>query len=415
MPEFKYIARDSSGKTVTGQQSASSSSALVTELDRKSLTVISVEKVTAEKKAATGKPSFFSLSFGKREGKVRTDELVALCKQLSTMLHGGVPILNAIRSIGDESKNLKLKRVLGNVADDLRDGKRFSESLGKYPDVFSDLFIAIVESGEKVGSLDKMLLRLSEYLERSAKLAGKIKSAMTYPIFIAGFFLIAVAGVTLFLVPRFQKIYAGFGAKLPPLTQVIFDISNFVVQNIILVIIVTVVSTVSLVYFVKKTRKGRVLYDKMLLRLPMFGDFIMKAAISKFCRTLATLLEQGISINEALLLVGRTCGNVVIEEASQKAGQFITEGQNITDAFSKVGVFPSLMLQMTSVGVDSGSLPELLDNTANFYEDQVDNFISALTTMIEPILIVSLGGLVGVVVIALYLPILQLSSAMSGH
>ncbi|MGB2705717.1 MAG: type II secretion system F family protein [Candidatus Omnitrophota bacterium] len=410
MPEFKYKAKDAGGKTVTGKKYALSNEDLIVRLERKNLTVVSVKEAPEKKNPL--KDVFSSLKIG--YGRVTVFELVVLCRQLATMLQGGVPILNAIKSIAGEVRNPALKEVLEGVGREVTEGKGLSESLAKYPRVFSALFLAIVEAGEKVGALDDMLIRLSRYLESRDRLVKKMRSATTYPAFIAGFFTLAIAAITLFIIPKFQGIYESFGAELPGLTLFLFKISSFFVKNIFSILIIFIVTFFSLFLFIKNTKKGRTMFDKTLLGLPMFGEVIKKAAISKFCRTLSTLLAQGVSVTEALFLVGKTSGNIIIEEASIESGKLVTEGETIPAAFTKMKVFPPLMLQMVSVGVDSGSLPELLDKTADFYEEEVDTFANTLTTMIEPILVVSLGAVIAVVVLALYMPIFKLGSAMGG-
>lgn len=409
MPEFKYITKDKSGRTVSGRKIAASRQNLILELGRRDLTVVSIEEIGRSAKKR-GEGILSKSMFGGR--KVKTFDLLIFCRQLATMLHGGVAILNAIESISTEMKNKKFKSVLEDITKDLRSGKTLSESLKKYTDTFSNLFIAMVEAGEKVGSLDTMLTRLSSYLEFRDRLAKKVRSATTYPAFIAIFFLVAIAVITRILIPRFKNIYDSFGAELPPLTKYIFEISNFFIQNTIWILVGLVIAIFTIFFFVRYTRKGRVVFDKSMLGLPIFGAVIKKAAISKFCRTLSTLLDQGIAITEALLLVGRTSGNILIEDASTQASKLVMEGEVIPAALSKMEIFPPLMLQMASVGAEAGSLPELLGKTADFYEEQVDIFVSTLTSMIEPILVVCLGGIIGVMVIAMYLPILQLGSVL---
>jgi len=410
MPRYRYKAKNSAGRTLTGEESVASERELVMELGRRRLTVFSIEKVLENKKPSRG---IFNKLFTKRK-KVKTFDLIILCRQLATLLQGGVPILNGMRTIASEIKNPTFKEILLEVTEKVRGGKNLSESLKGYPNVFSLLFVSIVEAGEKVGSLEKMLQRLGSYMEARDRLMGKIRSATSYPIFIAGFFVIAIAGITLFLVPRFESIYDAFGADLPAVTKIVFKISGFLVEKFFIIASVMTACIVYLVFLVKNTRKGKMVFGKLLLKLPIFGDVIQKAAVSKFCRTLSTLMEQGIPVTESLLLVGKTAGSVVIEDASNKASELIIEGATIPDALQKTGVFPSLMLQMVSVGVESGSLPALMDKTADFYEDQVDAFVNTLTTMIEPIMIISLGLIVAVTVVALYAPIFKLGTAMTG-
>lgn len=410
MPEFKYKISDASGRTKTGRKLADSQEALILEFERDNFVVLSVEEIVGRKKSLRERLE----DFRSRRGKVKIFDLVVFCKLLATMLNGGVPILNAVDSIANEIKNPRLKRVLREINRDLKEGKMFSESLRKYPDVFSTLFIAIVEAGEKVGSLDQMLRRLNTYLEARDRLIRKMRSATAYPVFIASFFILAITVITIFLIPRFRTIYEGFGAELPMLTQFVFLVSNFILKNIFFLIIIAIASVFSLFMFVTHTKRGRILFDSTKLKFPIFGEVIKKASVSKFCRTLSTLLEEGVSVTEGLLLVGRTAGNIIIEGASNKASKLVLEGETIPSAFVKMGIFPPLMLQMTKVGVESGSLPELLDKTADFYEEQVDIFIGALTSVIEPILVITLGSIIAVVVIALYLPIFRLTAALKG-
>lgn len=401
MPVYSYLAKNTAGNSIKGQESALSEYELKTRLARKDLVIISIKEV---KKSGS---KFFHKS------KVTTSDLVLFCKQLATMVKGGVPLLRAISSISDELKNPVLKSTLDEVGSHIKGGESLSGSIRRFPDIFSSLFVSIIEAGEKVGALDSMLERLGAYLQARDRLNKKIIAALVYPAFIVIFFLIAVAVITLFLVPRFKAIYAGFGANLPVLTRVVFSFSDMVIKNILWVIIIVPVILFLLIrYF--KSKKGRRVFDNLILKIPIFGSVIKNAALSKFTRTLATLLSQGIPIAISLDLVSRTSGNVVLESASLKIRDLILDGENIPEAIRKVQLFPSLMIQMVMVGVESGSLPELLDKTADFYEERVDSFVATLTTMIEPILLVVLGGMVGVVIIALYMPIFKLSQAVSG-
>ncbi|MFH1593655.1 MAG: type II secretion system F family protein [Candidatus Omnitrophota bacterium] len=414
MPRFKYVAKDAKGKTVSGQRNVSSREELITELDRKGLYIVSIVTIEEAGEDKEKKSSFAVYADSVLGAKVKTFDLIILCRLLGTMLQGGVPILRAISSIADETKNRTLVNVLKNVLNDLRDGRPLSESFEKHPKVFSVLFNAIVSAGEKVGALDKMLFRLSVYLEAKERLAKKVTTAMTYPLFILGFFFFSIGILTLYVVPRFENIYGGFGSELPALTLFVFGISNFILRNIVLFLLTGTISVFTLFIYVKNTRRGRTILDTFILRIPVFGEAIKKAALSKFCRTLATLLDQGVSIGDALTLVGKTAGNILIEDASDESRKLILGGESIPEALQKMRIFPPLMLQMAWVGVESGSLPELMDKTAGFYEEQVENFVNSMTTMIEPILVVSLGTVIGFVVLALYLPIFNLSSVMSG-
>jgi len=400
MAYYNYIAKDRKSRTVRGKEFAMSDRELAQRLMRKELTVISI------KQAREGG------LFGRGRRHVGTFDMLVLCKQLASMVKGGIPLVRAIDAIAGETTNKTLQSALVQVSYSIRGGESFSSSLKKMQGLFSPLFVAIVEAGEKVGALDIMLERLNQYLSARDRINKKIIGAVTYPSVILVFFVCAITGVALFLVPKFKGIYSSFGAKLPPLTKAIFDTSDFILSHAPAFVIIFVLTGFAAHHWFFKTKGGRLAFDKFALRLPLLGDVIMKASISKFSRTLSTLMAQGIPVTESLELVARTAGNVVIENATLKASRLITDGAKIPEALTKAEIFPSLMVQMTAIGVESGNLPELLDKTADLYEDQVDAFIAVMSAMIEPILIVALGIILGITVIALYLPIFQLNQAV---
>jgi type IV pilus assembly protein PilC len=400
MPNYRYFAKDSFGKSIKAREFAVSEYELKTRLARKNLSIISIKEVGG----VTG-PSLFG-------SRIKTAELVLFCKQLSTMIKGGVPLLRAVNSIAVELRNPVFRSTLEEIGFLVKGGETLSAGFKKFPGLFSPLFISIIEAGEKVGSLDTMLTRLGDYLLARDRLNKKIISAMTYPAFVVSFFILAMVVITVFLVPRFKAMYEGFGAKLPPMTQVVFNISDTVVNNIGAVIGLTFVTAfLSYRYFFRSVQ-GRMVLDNILIKMPIMGTVIKSAALSKFSRTLATLLSQGIPIAASLDLVSKSSGNMVIEKAINRVKSLIMDGESMPEALRKAQIFPPLMIQMVSVGVESGNLPDLLDKTADFYEDRVANFVAALTTLIEPVLIISLGVIVGIVIVALYMPILKLSQAV---
>jgi len=402
MPIFAYIAKDEKGNSVKGQETAGSEHELKTRLARKNLVIISIREV----KKSGGIKLFGS--------KIKTSELVIFCKQLATMIKGGVPLLRAVSSIADETRNPLFKITLDEISRYVKSGESLSDGFKRFPRLFSPLFISIVAAGERVGSLDTMLERLSYYLQARDRLNKKIVAALTYPAFIIVAFAGATLVITLFLVPRFRTIYSGFGAKLPFITQIVFSFSDLMIKNIgYLILITSIVSILVYKYFIKSVWGKRII-DGVALAIPLFGEVFKNAALSKFARTLATLLSQGIPIVTSLELVNKASENVVIEEAITKVKNLIMDGESIPESLRKAKIFPSLMIQMVSVGVESGSLPELLDKTADFYEDRVSDFVATLTTLIEPILIVSLGIVMGIVIVALYMPIFMLSQAAGG-
>ena len=402
MPIFAYIAKDPNGNSIKAQESALSEHELKVNLARKNLTIISVREV---KKSGSTK------LFG---SKIKTADLVIFCKQLATMIKGGVPLLKAISSIADEMKNPLFKSTLDEINRHIQSGESLSDGFKRFPRFFSPLFTSIVAAGEKVGSLDTMLERLSSYMQARDRLNKKIIAALTYPVFVLVAFVGAVLVITLFLVPRFKSIYAGFGAQLPLITRVVFSFSDMLTKNILYFVVVVFIAAVLFRRYFIKSARGRRTLDKIVIGTPVFGEVVKNAALSKFARTLSTLLSQGIPIATSLDLVSKGSGNIMIEEAINKIRSLIMDGESIPEALKKSRIFPSLMIQMVTVGVESGSLPELLDKTADFYEDRVSDFVAALTTLIEPILIVSLGIAMGIVIVALYMPIFKLGQAAAG-
>ena len=402
MPRFAYTAKDNAGRSVKGIKSTQSDQQLKRLLLHENLVIVSIREVKERK------GFFFSRT------KVRTSELVIFCRQMASMLKGGVPLIRAIDTIADESKNELFQNVLKEAGRNIRNGESFSQAIKNFPEIFPVLFAALAESGEKVGSLDVMLDRVGTYLEARDRLNKKIISALVYPVFIILFFTIAMFVFTLFLIPRFRSIYDGFHARLPLLTRAVFGLSDLMVHNMFIMVCALVLVSFFIHRRFFKTKKGRHDFDSIALKIPVFGSVIKNAAVSKFARTLATLLGQGISVGLALELVGDTAGNEVIRESSLQIKKMILDGENIPKALKSTGVFPALMIQMATVGVESGNLPELLNKTADFYEEQVDSFVSNLTNMMEPVLLAVLGAVVGVVIVALYMPIFKLSQAVTG-
>ena len=403
MPHFNYIAKDERGKTVKGREFAMAERELVMRLARKNLTIISVKRLE--------EASFLSRFFRRKKAISAFDQMV-FCKQLATLLKGGVPLIKGLEIISGETEKPGIQVAIAEIGHYIQQGDSFSTSLKRMPHLFSPLFISIVESGEKVGALDVMLERLAKYLEAQERLSKKIIAAISYPSAVLLFFIFAIGVMTLFLIPRFKGMYSSFHAQLPPFTLFVFGISDFLIRYIVFIVggIVLIIFYVTNVLL--KTPKGKYAFDFLILKIPLLGDVMKKAAFSKFSRTLATLLDQGIAVPEALELVSKTAGNAVIEAASLKASKSIIEGEKISEAFRRTGVFSSLIIQMITIGTESGNLPALLDKTSDFYEDEVDTFLGIMSSLIEPVLIVVLGVILAVFIVALYLPIFTLSQAI---
>jgi len=399
MPDFEYIAKDRRSATLKGQEFASSERELINALRKRGLIVLSVKEV---KKG----------SFRSRD-KLKTFELSVFFKQLSTMVKGGLPLVGALEALEGESKNPVLKRTLQQIISYIHEGHSFSDGLKRFPHIFSNLVCTIAESGEKIGSLDTMLERLSMYLDASDRLTRKVISSLIYPIIIIVFFIVLMLGITLFLIPRFKSAYEGFGVDLPGLTTTVFGMSDFVVDNSVFIFGTVFILGFVLHRYFFTTKKGKHKFDGFTLRIPLFGKIITNAIMGKFCKTFSILQQEGVPVTEAIELSSRTSNNLVIQEAGRQVSKMINQGQNINSALKNVNIFPSLLVQMSMVGEESGNLPELLDKTADFYEDQVDAFIGVLLSLLEPVLLVLMGMGFGLVALALYLPMFKIGEVVT--
>lgn len=400
MPNYKYVAKDADGKTINGTTEAPTHEDLISMLRQQGLLIIKVSEVKAGEKG----PSF---SFGKQ--RVGTEDLVIFSRQLATMVSAGIPLVNALDILGEQIENKTFKEVVLKVRDDIESGSSLSDALGKHEAIFSNLFVNMTRAGEQSGMLDEILDRVALYLEKTSALQQKIQSAMVYPAIIS----IMAIGVLIILlvkvIPVFKEIYSGFGAKLPGPTQILLNLSDFV-RHYFLVFVGAFVGGVFAFKRFASTSKGKLLIDRGLLNLPIFGPLIKKIAVGKFTRTLSTLVRSGVPILQCLEIVGKTAGNKVIENAVESVRVSIREGETIAGPLQKSGVFPPMVVRMVGVGEQTGELDTMLSKIADFYDEQVETAVKGLTSMIEPIIICFLGIVVGTIVICMFLPIFQLST-----
>ncbi len=401
MPEFIYTAKDEKGRTVKATRKADTEMGLVSNLRKEGLVVTSVAPASSAGKSKAPR----------RGKKVKTKDLAILCRQLSAMLEAGLPVLESLDGISDQVENQTLAVVLVEVSHDIEAGSTLSQSLGKHDRVFSLLFVSMVRSGEESGALPAVLSRLAGYLEARDALTRKIISASTYPAFIAVFFVAAIIAVMFFLMPRFEDIFADFDMTLPPMTQLLISTSRFLGNNILWEVLIVGVGSY-LLWKWWRTPVGKKRIDGLTLKAPLFGKLIQKAAIARFSRTLGTLLTNGVTVIAALDIVGETAGNTVIKEAIDEVGLGVVNGSTISEKLAESWVFPKMVVSMVSAGESSGCLPDMLEKIADFYTDEVDAAITGLTAMIEPALIVGLGGVVAVVVLAIYMPIFQMATGI---
>ena len=399
MPVYVWKGKNSLGEKRKGEVEAPDKAAALAQVKRLRIS----DPIIKEKpKDILAGISFF-------QPKVTGKDVVIFTRQLSTMIDAGLPLVQALEILEKQQANPTFKKLLNNVRTDVESGSTLADSMRKHPKVFDNLFTNMIEAGETGGILDTILSRLAVFMEKAMALAKKIKGAMTYPTICLALSAVILAVILIFVIPVFSEMFTSFGKALPLPTQIVINMSNFVKAYIIYIIIALIV----LVYAFKRiygTEKGRLVIDRMLLSFPMVGELLRKVAVSKFTRTLGTMLHSGVPILEALQVVARTANNKVIERAVYRVADSISEGRPIAEPLEESGVFPNMVVQMISVGESVGALDTMLDKIADFYDEEVDQAVENITSAIEPLMMVVLGGIIGGVVIAMYLPIFQIAS-----
>lgn len=414
MAKFKYIALDKEGRELSGVIESTSENRARKELAAQGFSVSRIAEVAAiasDKKASAAKAKKPLFGTG-----VNKENITVFSRQLSTLLKAGLPLLRALEVIGRQEKNPYFKAVVEQLADNVRTGNKFSDGLSQHPKIFDKLYVNMAKAGEAGGVLDVVLDRLSTFQEKALKTTNKVKSAMVYPIVIMGVAVAIVAILMIFVVPQFQKIFTDMlkgNARMPALTQMIIDISDFMKENYIL----TGLIIVGVILFVKiffKTKIGTRVWDTAALKLPKIGDLVMKSTVARFTRTFGTLLASGVPILEALTITRGTIKNSLISDALSRVHDRVRDGENLSTPLDQQNIFPTMVTSMVEVGEETGQLPEMLNRIADNYDDEVDNSVGAITSVIEPIMIVFLAVVVGTIVIALFLPIIQIIQNLTG-
>jgi type IV pilus assembly protein PilC len=345
------------------------------------------------------------------KGKVQEKNVVVFCRIFSTMINAGLPLIQCLDLLGQQEENKAFKKIIKAIKEDVEGGASLTEALKKYPAVFDDLFTNLVAAGEAAGILDLILERLSSYMEKAMKLKSQVKGAMTYPAAVLVISIGVVALLLLKVIPVFQKMFEGMGGELPGPTQFLVNLSQFAQNYWWIMAGIIVVAVVAFGRFYK-TEKGRWMIDSLTLKAPVFGPLLKKVAVAKFSRTLSTMMSSGVPILEGLNIVSKTSGNVVVESALMKTRQSISEGRTIAEPLAETGIFPPMVVQMIAVGEAAGALDTMLGKIADFYDDEVDAAVEAMTALLEPIMMVFLGGVVGGMIIAMYLPIFKMASVV---
>ena len=345
------------------------------------------------------------------KGKVKEKNVVVFCRVFSTMINAGLPLIQCLDLLAQQEQNKNFAKIIRSIKEDIEGGTSLTNALKKYPQIFDELFVNLIAAGEAGGMLDVILERLSNYMEKALRLKRKVKGAMTYPIAVLVIAVAVVALLLLKVIPVFKKMFEGFGGQLPGPTQFLITASEFTQHYFLYIVALFVVIYIALARFYK-TEKGRWMIDSLLLKAPIFGMLLKKVAVSKFSRTLSTMMTSGVPILEGLTIVSKTSGNVVVEKALLKTRQSITEGRSIAEPLAETDLFPPMVIQMISVGEATGALDSMLNKIANFYDEEIDVAVDSMTALLEPVMMVFLGGIVGGMIIAMYLPIFKLASVV---
>jgi type IV pilus assembly protein PilC len=401
MTIYLWEAQTKKGKLKKGEVEVDNESTARAQLRRQGLKPTRIKK----------KPKDLLEGIAFFKPKVKEKDVVIFARQFSTMIDAGLPLIQCLDILGSQEPNKTFANIIMSVKKDIEGGATLTDALKKYPKIFDDLFVNLVAAGESGGILDVILARLSAYIEKAMKLKRKVKGAMTYP---ASVLVISLGVITLLLVkvvPVFKTMFEEAGSALPALTQLLVDASKFTQHYILYMIGVLVVFVLAIRKYYH-TERGRLVIDILILKAPVFGPLLKKVAVAKFTRTLATMISSGVPILEGLEIVSKTAGNQVVENALMKTRQSISEGKTIAEPLGETEIFPSMVVQMIGVGEATGALDTMLAKIADFYDDEVDAAVGAMTALLEPVMMVFLGGVVGGMIIAMYLPIFQMASVV---
>ncbi len=401
MPVFLWEGKTKKGEIKKGELEAGDEAAVRGMLRRQGFTSLAIKS----------KPKDISEYLPFLKPKVKEKDVVVFARIFSTMINAGLPLIQCLDLLASQEQNKTFAKVILAIKDDISGGSTLTEALKKYPDIFDDLFVNLCAAGESGGILDVILSRLSSYMEKAMKLKSKVKGAMTYPISVLVISIGVVAILLLKVIPVFQSMFEGMGSSLPAPTQFLVNASQFAQHYFI-----HMAGAVGLIIFalkkIKKTEKGEIFFDSLALKAPVFGPLLKKVAVAKFTRTMATMMTSGVPIMEGLGIVSKTAGNKIIEAALVKTRQSISEGKTIAEPLAETDIFPPMVVQMIAVGEATGALDTMLSKIADFYDDEVDAAVEAMTALLEPFMMVFLGGIVGGMIVAMYLPIFSMAGAV---
>ena len=397
MPSFEWKGRDRNGSPQTGVLIGDSKEAVIAALRRQQIVVTTVKEKGKE------------IALPKFGGGIGQKEIAVFTRQFSVMIDAGLPLVQCLDILGQQQENKTFQKVLFQVRQDVEAGSSLAEAMRKHPQAFNDLYVNMVAAGEAGGILDTILQRLAAYIEKAVKLSGQVKSAMVYPIAVITIAVVVVYVILWKVIPVFATLFEGLGGTLPWLTQIVVNLSNFI-GNFWWLILIVVFGSIFALRQYYQTDAGRYQIDKIMLKIPVLGVLLRKIAVARFCRTLGTLMSSGVAILEALDITARTAGNAVIEEALLHVRKEVEEGKTIAEPLTRSEQFPPMVCQMISVGEHTGAMDAMLSKIADFYEDEVDAAVEGMMALMEPVIIAILGVVIGVIVVAMYLPMFTLIS-----
>lgn len=403
MPKFSYQAKNSAGQMVNGDIEAGSQQEAVIRLRAQQLIPVRVGMASA--KQGVGK------STGLFAPKVKGKDLQIFTRQFATLINAGIPVVDSLKILSEGLRPGLLKEASAQVKTSIEGGRRLADSMAQVPGVFDKLYCNMIQAGEEAGILDGILQRLASYMEKSEKLKGQVKGALVYPLVIIIVAILVIAGILIFIIPKFMEFFASSGQQPPALTQMVVNLSHSLTNNWYVYLGLAIGGPIALAQYVK-TPEGRDTFDRLIFKAPIFGEVVQKSAIARLTRTLGTLLSSGVGLIEAIDISAKTSGNIVIEQALLRCKESVTQGRTFAAPLGREKAFPEMVVQMISIGEQSGTLDVMLGKIADFYEDEVETAVKAMTSLIEPLLMVALGGIIAILVIAMYLPIFNMAGTI---
>lgn len=407
MAKWQYQAKNAGGQMVQGEIDANSQQEALIRLRAQQMIPVRLAP------AGSARGGVKSASGGLFAGRVKGKDLQIFTRQFATLINAGIPVVDALKILSEGLRPGPLKEASSRVKGSIEGGRRLADSMAQVPNVFDKLYVNMIQAGEEAGILDGILQRLASYMEKSEKLKGQVKGALIYPVVILVVAALVITGILVFILPKFMEFFSSAGKEPPALTQMVVAISNSLIHKWYIYISAVILIPWGLIQYYR-TDEGRDTFDRLFFRLPVFGEVVQKSAIARLTRTLSTLLASGVGLIEAIEISAKTAGNVVIEQALLRCKESVTSGRTFASPLAKEKVFPEMVVQMISIGEQSGTMDIMLGKIADFYEDEVETAVKAMTSLLEPLMMVFLGGIIAILVIAMYLPIFNMADVVGG-